>query len=329
MKLLKKDLFTVLIYIFLFEVMFQIFFILNLKFIKQPILFYNGYCDQKYWNMIDMQMKFNEDFLPHPILSYQKEGIFIPNNFIGDNSIEKSIFSNKEISFYGDSYMNHPEVKKIISNFKGINFTNYAFESYGLDQIYLNYKLTGHLNQNRTIVFGFLLEDLDRSIFKFREYHKAIFVQKDGEFVLSNSPVKQNVDVKRNNDFYLFKFLHNFYKLIKNDFDPRLSKCKIDYKKNLFNYFFNDIQSDAKKFNQKIIVITFNLKEDLRKKPSWRYEFIKDYLSENNIVHIDSLQIMQRKSDIYSESFENYFGTDDHNNKKSFEYIFAEFKKVL
>ena len=68
MKLLKKHLFTVLIYIFLFEVLFQILFILNLKFIKQPILFYNGYCDQKYWNMIDKQMKFSEDYIPHQIL---------------------------------------------------------------------------------------------------------------------------------------------------------------------------------------------------------------------------------------------------------------------
>ena len=59
MKFLKKHLFTVLIYILLFEVMFQLLFVFDLKFIKQPILFYNGYCDQKYWNMMDKKKIFN------------------------------------------------------------------------------------------------------------------------------------------------------------------------------------------------------------------------------------------------------------------------------
>ena len=91
---------------------------------------------------------------------------------------------------------------------------------------------------------------------------------------------------------------------------------------------FEVIQKSAKKFNQRIIVITFNLKEDLEKKPSWRYDFIKNLLTEKDITHIDSLQIMKNKSDEYDEKIENYFGSDAHNNKKSFEYIFDEFLKI-
>ena len=329
MKFLKKHLFTVLIYILLFEVMFQLLFVFDLKFIKQPILFYNGYCDQKYWNMMDKKKIFNEGFVDHSILSFQKKDIFIPDSFETNPLITKDNFSRTEISLYGSSYMNHTEVKNITNNFKDINFTNYAFESYGLDQIFLNYKLTAHLNQNRTIVFGFLLEDLDRSIFKYREYNKALFVWENDKYVLKNIPIEQDVIVKRNNDFYLFRFLNNFYNIVKNEFDPRLSECKSDNKKNLFNYFFNDIQKSAEKYNQKIIVITFNLKEDLDKKPSWRYDFIKEYFYKKNIIHIDALKIMQKKSDIHGENYENYFGSDAHNNKKSFEYIFSTLKEKL
>ena len=328
LKILKKQLLTILIYIFLFEALFQFLFIFDFKFIKQPILFYNGYCDQRYWNFNDQEKKFDMDVLSHPILSFQKKGIFIPKKFENDALLKIAEFSKKEISLYGSSYINHSEVKNIIGNFQDIYTINYALGSYGLDQIYLNYKLTAHLNQNKTIVFGFLLEDLDRSIFNYREYQKALFVWENNKFNLKNVPIKQNINAKKSNDFYLFRFLSNFYHLITNDFDPRLSKCKINYKKELSRYFFEDIQKSAKKFNQRIIVITFNLKEDLEKKPSWRYDFIKNLLTEKNITHIDALQIMINKSDEYDEKIENYFGSDAHNNKKSFEYIFDEFLRI-
>ena len=152
MKLLKKHLFTVIIYIFLFEVIFQLLFIFDLKFIKQPILFYNGYCDQKYWNMIEKKNIFDANITKHSILSFKKKDIFIPEVFKTDPLIDDSNFSKTKISLYGSSYMNHTEVKNITKNFQDIKFTNYAFESYGLDQIFLNYKLTAHLNQNRTII---------------------------------------------------------------------------------------------------------------------------------------------------------------------------------
>ena len=37
---------------------------------------------------------------------------------------------------------------------------------------------------------------------------------------------------------------------------------------------------------------------------------------------------MINKSDEYDEKIENYFGSDAHNNKKSFKYIFDEFLRI-
>ena len=124
---------------------------------------------------------------------------------------------------------------------KKYEFKNYALSSYGLDQIYLSYKLTAHLNQNRSIIIGFLLEDLDRSIFHRRDYEKVIFKRENGKFRMKNTPVNIKKPQKSALDLYLFRFLINFYSLIKNNFDPRLDDCKKDYKTNLLNFYLKDM----------------------------------------------------------------------------------------
>ena len=120
----------------------------------------------------------------------------------------------------------------------------------------------------------------------------------------------------------------NFYKLFINNFDPRQDKCSIEYKKELFNYFLEDIINESKKHNQKILIITFNHEEDIKSNTSWRYKYVVDYLSEKNIKHIDSLKIMKNNLMNKNEKIENYFGNDGHNNKKSFRYIVDEFIKT-
>ena len=85
---------------------------------------------------------------------------------------------------------------------------------------------------------------------------------------------------------------------------------------------------NQKKFNQKIIVITFNLQQDLIETTSWRYKFVKNYFAKHDIIHIDSLEIMKNKSIENNEKIENYFGLDAHNSKKSFRYIIDEFFSI-
>jgi len=83
----------------------------------------------------------------------------------------------------------------------------------------------------------------------------------------------------------------------------------------------------ANAYNQKLIIITFNLKEDLINKPSWRYNYIKNYLLDNNVSHIDSYKILKEKSKNDVKEINSYFGVDKHNNKKSFKYIVNELVK--
>jgi len=326
-KILKKIWSNFIIYILTFEILFQLLFFLNFDFIKQPILFYNGYCDQKYWDLYNKKTNIDEDISYHPILTYKKSQLIIPEKFI-NNKIKKEKFKKSKISLYGSSYINHKNFKKILNKSTNLKFTNYALDSYGLDQIYLSYKLTAHLNQNRTIIFGFLLEDLDRSMFHFRDYQKAKFVLKNNKFYLDNVPVNLNLKPNKVNDFYLYRFLKNFYNLLTNDFDPRSSKCLLADKKRLFEYFLKNIKKDSEKFNQKIIFITFNSKKDLIKNSNWRHQYMKNYFKKNNITHIDSLKIMKKKLSKENEDLEEYFGSDNHNSEKSFDYIYSEFVKA-
>ena len=328
LKFIKKQVVLILLFFFLIEILLQISFYFDLKFINQQVLFYNGYCHQKYWDFSSKEIKFDENIVYHPILAYQKKEMHIPNVFNKNIKKNKNKFSKNNIALYGSSFLNHREFKQIIKNNKEITFINYALNSYGLDQIYLSYKLTSHLNQHQTIVFGFLLEDLDRSIFDKRDYNKPKFSLLNNSFELTNIPINQEKLNKNNFDLYLFKFFKNFIELLISNFDSRLNTCSSDLKKKLFNYFFEDIQKEAKKYDQKIIVITFNLKEDLLKTKSWRYDFIKNYLKEKNITHIDSLEILEKKSVKKNENIKDYFATDLHNNRTGFEYIIEEFFTV-
>ena len=138
-----------------------------------------------------------------------------------------------------------------------------------------------------------LLEDLDRSLFHFRDYQKAKFVLRDKKFYLDNIPVNLNLKANKVYDFYLYRFLKNFYNLLINDFDPRNSKCLISYKKDLFEYFLTNISKEAKNLIKNYLCY-IQFQEDLRKDTNWRYEYIANYFIKNNIKHIDSLKVMKR-----------------------------------
>ena len=317
-----------LIFIFIFELIFQLLIFFNFKFIKIPDLFYNGYCDQRYWNFNNKKTIFKTATNYHPILSFVKKNITIPKKIPNKDIKNKNDIKSNTISLYGSSYINHDQFKNILSK-KDVSFNNYALDSYGLDQIYLSYKLTAHLNQNSTAIIGFLLEDLDRSIFYKREYQKAQFKKINNSFELKNVPVDLNKVEPQTIDFYLFKFLKNFFTLAINNFDPRSNECHLNLKKELFSFYVDDILKIAERNNQKIIFITFNLKEDLLNKPTWRYLAIKEYISVANITHVDSYELLKNKSLNKKDIINNFFGNDKHNNRKSFSYIVEELFKKL
>ena len=120
-KSLKKFLLLFIIYILIFEALFQFLFIFDFKFIKRPVLYYNGYCDQKYWNLYERKMEFSENVSEHRILSYSKNSVFIPEEFEKKDIIKKT-FLKDQMSLYGSSYINHKILKSVLSKYKNICF---------------------------------------------------------------------------------------------------------------------------------------------------------------------------------------------------------------
>ena len=67
------------------ELTIQLSFLLGLNFVKQPILFYNPYCDQRYWSLLEKKILPDLNIDSHPLLSFKKKNIEIPDNFDNNN----------------------------------------------------------------------------------------------------------------------------------------------------------------------------------------------------------------------------------------------------
>ena len=72
-KYFKQFFLVFFLFIFLTEILLQIAFHSNIGFIKQPALFYNGFCDQEYWNILNKNVKYDNKISYHPILAVKKK----------------------------------------------------------------------------------------------------------------------------------------------------------------------------------------------------------------------------------------------------------------
>ena len=64
---------------------------------------------------------------------------------------------------------------------------------------------------------------------------------------------------------------------------------------------------------------------------NWRnviLDYIKKYLEQKDIKHLDSLEILKIKSLINNEHIEDYYASDLHNSEKGFDYIVKEFFNI-
>ena len=323
---INKNIFTKFLYsiigiIIFLEFFFQIVFFADIKFFKKPILFFNPYCDQSYWNHVE-ESSFNKDvFKYHPTLTLIKKNNELAYNFTDNNYPSPK---KNDLIFYGSSFIDH---KYFIPHFE--DKMNYAVKSYGLDQIFISYNLTKDQHPDDMIVFGFLLEDLDRVIFEKRNYPKIKFNKFGDTYKLTNVPIKLDNKENKKIDFYSYNLIKNLSFLTFNDYDYRRSECKIDFKKNLFKFFINEIINNSKELNQKIIFVTFNFQDDILES-NWRYSFIKNYLSSKNIIHLDTKEILRKHMKKNNLQSKNYYSKEDfHLNELGNKIIINELNTLI
>jgi hypothetical protein len=316
-----KFLYPVFGFLVILELFFQIVFIADIKLFKKPILFFNPYCDQSYWSNIETSSINQEVFQYHPELTLIKKS----NNIYYNLSDSKELFSiEDDVILYGSSFIDH---KYFLPYFK--DNVNYAVKSYGLDQIFLSYKLTKDKHSDDLIIFGFLLEDLDRVLFDKRDYPKVKFNKIEDTYKASNIPVE--LTNMPNNEIFLYSYnlLKNLSFLYLNNFDHKKSECDIDLKKNLFSFFINEILKNVEELNQKIIFVTFNFQDDIIES-NWRYQFISNYLSSKNIIHLDTKDILLRHMKQNNLDPSKYYSKEDfHLNQLGNEIIASELKILI
>lgn len=314
-------LYPFLILIFCLEVFFQIIFFFDVKSLKKTILFFNPYCDQSYWNYEGVSSYDDKIYKSHSILSLIKRK---NQSFYKNNSLKVGDRSKKNIIFYGSSFIGHEIFKKNYDD-----KINFAIKSYGFDQIYKSYELTKYNFPKETVIIGFLLEDIDRSIFDLRNFPKLKYKKKDINYEITNTPINLKKANSKNLTFYSFNFIKNIIFLINNDFDYKKSKCKIAYKKDLFKFMINNLIDSTKKLDQNLIIVTFNFSEDIIS-PNWRYDFVKNYLNHKKVMHIDTLEILNKDIFIKQTLPSYYYSQKDfHLNKIGFDLVVKEINKVI
>ncbi len=302
---MRLFLYPILILIFIVEVFFQIIFIADIKNLKKPILYFNPYCDQPYWDLEGDSSYDKKKYTYHPILSIiKKENEELYNS--------KSIKKN-ELIFYGSSFIDH---KYFVPNYE--NKINFAVQSYGFDQIYQSYILTKDNFPNSKIIIGFLLEDIDRAVFDKRNFTKLKYIFNKNNYEISNVPVSLNETSNFNLHFYTYRFIKSIIFLSLNEFNYKKSLCKVEEKKQLFKFFINEIISKSRILNQNIIFVTFNFMNDVNDS-NWRYTFVKDYLKLNNINHIDMTNVIKNDIKKNNSKISDYYNKEDfHLNRYGF-----------
>jgi len=308
----KYFFFPIIFLIIILELFFQIIFNFDIKNLKKTILFFNPYCDQSYWNL-EGNSSYNKDvYTYHPTLSLIKSK--------NKNLFNKSFVQDKKLIFYGSSFIDHEFFTPLYED-----SYNFAVKSYGLDQIYKSYMITKDQFENSNIVIGFLLEDIDRSIFYQRNLPKLKYFKNKNNYELSNIPIVFKENLNTHNHFYIYNFIKNLRFLILNEFNYKKSKCKINEKKEIFKYFINNIISASKDLNQNIFFITFNFKDDILN-PNWRYHFVKNYLNSKKVEYIDMSKMIKDDKKINDFSLSNYYNNRDFHLS---EYGFNLLKKKI
>lgn len=307
-----------ILFFFVFtEIFFQFLFYINSNIFSKPVLFYNPYCHQEYWD--GNKSSYNREiYTYHPSLSIVKKDQFFQSK---DSKIKK----DSDLIFYGSSFIDHELFTNLFPENK-----NYAVKSYGLDQIYLSYILTKDEFIGSTLIFGFLPEDLDRVIFHKRNYNKVKYIKEKNQFIESNLPINLSNDSKMQRDFFTYRFLVSISYLFINNFDYKKSKCKSDFKKEIFIFFMKNIIDHAKKNNQNLIFVTFNFQEEINNETSWRYKFIRDFLKKNDILHIDTKKIIENDIEKNQSQVDDYYSDIDlHYNEKANIIVAEEIRKLI
>lgn len=307
-----------------------------------PMCYGDFFSDDDYWKLrYILGDKYNPPDNPHPILGWV--GDFEPNTYIHNNA--SNIGDRSVVLLYGDSFAECSTdicFEDILNSDSALSqnyfFLNYGVSGYGTDQIKILYDNSiGHYDQS-IVIFSFLTNDLDRSILSYRIGQKPFFEPVKGKLELKGFPIRKTSDeFLRENPISIRSYLWNF--IIYSSLFPepfgswlRGDQKKIDRKIEVNELILRSVIDNLEERGIPYFFIVFhaNWPDKILGSDSWRDNFVRDFLEENNIPYIWTKGLIIQNMEETGLSIEEYFlSGDGHYSDYTNELVANEIKRRM
>lgn len=273
--------------------------------LRHPEL-YAGYSDDDdYWKLY---YRFDGAFKPatpteaHPVLGWSQTEIDKENPLGLEHDTLNNLLSSKlHVMFYGDSFVkgrSSPDYFICTYMTKHLNnavVVDLGVGGYGLDQIFLMFKLTYNKVMKPYVLIGVLCDDdLDRSVLTVRMSQKPRFILKNGELSLTGVPI--DIDQKRFFETHPVEIKSYFFRYLLRNLLSGFScirdhLSKINEKIQINTRIIEEIKRLSDNEGTPLEFVLFYAPRSLQR-VTWQEKFLKDKLNELQIPFIDTKTLL-------------------------------------
>ena len=303
---------------------------LNIDLLRQPWLYAGYSSDDDYWKLY---YRLGGEFRPpnpkaiHPLLGWSQVYITKANPLgLQTETLELMYSEKKKILFYGDSFvrgigaLEYEIPRYMTDHFKDVAVIDLSCGGYGLDQMFLMFKLTHKKVIKPYIVFGILVEDdLDRSILSVRTGQKPYFIANNEKLILKNVPI--NSDHQHYFDTHPVRIKSYLFRLILRGFSKNIPLLKrhlekVDEKTKINTKIIDEIYAICKQENYPLLFVLFHTN---LQSVSWQEKFLKDKFQQLQIPYIDTVDFLKEYADQYNLALLDFYvlggiGRGHHND---------------
>jgi len=309
--------------------------------LKREDFYADYFSDDDYWKLMYIfQGQDVAPWHPHPFLGWY--GKFDPATY--EHNDEKNIGKKTPVLLYGDSfaacetYLCFQEILNGDKEFsKYFHLLNYGVHAYGLDQIELLYEKSNELYKDPVVIFGFLTEDIDRSMLSFRLRPKPYYKMENGELVLEGVPLDPDpakylkehpVSIRS----YLWALVKHSNRLPeKIGAYLRGDEETIEEKIELNDAIIQKTIDDLKKRNVHFIFVIFHADwpDPIEAPDTWRDNFIREILDKNHVPYVWTKGLILEDMKKTGKDLSAYFLPTHHYTDYTNNLVAQEMKRML
>jgi len=309
--------------------------------LKHEGLYADYFSDDDYWKlMYILEGSEAVPWNPHPVLGWY--GKFDPLTY--EHNDKKNVGKKTPALLYGDSFA-ACETQRCFQDIlngdnefsKYFHFLNYGVHAYGLDQIELLYEKSNELYKDPVVIFGFLTEDIDRSMLSFRLRPKPYYTMEDGELVLNGIPLDPDpADYLKEHPVSIKSYLwalmkHSNWLPEKIGGYLRGDEKTIGRKIELNDAVIQKAIDDLKARNVHFIFVVFHADwpDPLDGPDTWRDNFIREILDKNHVPYIWTKELILEDMKKTGKDMSAYFLPTHHYTDYANELVAREMKRML